>query len=242
MIDVLDLPILGQEEDAADQLAVLMLNEEPVLAMWAAEYWNRTTPEVSAQIFADAHDLDQQRFYNIHCWIYGADPLTRGYIVEGSGLPPERAQRCQGEFDQLRSAWERLLGDQLTGDFGQAVRNTTGSWRFMESMADNDLQARCSASGTVVLMQIFGPEVSGTMEQEGSCVCFGVPVDNAAPPTPITTGEVTNSGISFQIADCDYDGVFEDDSRMALSGSVICRSLLPDGSTFVMTGTWHAVR
>ena len=241
LIDVLDLPILGQEEDAADQLAVLMLNEEPVMAMLAAQQRNRTTRGFSPQILADAHDLDQQRFYNIHCWIYGADPLTRGYIVEGSGLPPERARRCQGEFDQLRSAWERLLGDQLTGDFGQAVRNTTGSWRFVESMADNDFQARCSASGTVTLMQLLSV-VSGTMEQEGSCVYFGVPRDNAAPPTPITTGEVTNSGISFRIADCVYDGVFEDDSRMALSGSVMCTSDLPDGSILELAGTWRAVR
>ena len=53
LMDVLDLPILGQEEDAADQLAVLILTEEPVMAMWAAQYWNRspTAGLAPAQVF-----------------------------------------------------------------------------------------------------------------------------------------------------------------------------------------------
>lgn len=39
MIDVLDLPIVGQEEDAADQLATVFFSQEPVLATWAANFW-----------------------------------------------------------------------------------------------------------------------------------------------------------------------------------------------------------
>ena len=85
MIDVLDLPIVGQEEDAADQLATLFFSQEPVLATWAASFWGESRGGgsfVSMAAFADEHDLNQQRFFNIMCWTYGADPLVRGFIVE----------------------------------------------------------------------------------------------------------------------------------------------------------------
>ena len=42
LIDVLDLPVVGQEEDAVDQLATIFFGEEPVLAMWAATFWRQT--------------------------------------------------------------------------------------------------------------------------------------------------------------------------------------------------------
>ncbi len=247
LIDVLDLPVVGQEEDGVDQLAVLLLNDEPVMAMWAADFWrqgaNGAPGSLSIDAFVDAHDLNQQRFYNITCWTYGADPLTRGYVVDFARLPPQRTQRCQGEYDRMRSSWERLLRDHLKNPaaFADPPRNATGYWRFMESMSDTDLRARCSASGTLILTQL-SEGLSGTMEQQGSCIYFGVPADNNAPATPLSTGRVNESGIVFEIQNCRYEGSFEDESRMALSGSIVCTSNLPDGSILELTGTWHAVR
>ncbi len=246
LVDVLDLPVVGQEEDGVDQLAVLLLNDEPLMAMWAADYWNSNAgrvPSITVEAFADAHDLNEQRFFNIACWTYGSDPLTRGYVVKASGLPAQRAQRCQSEFDRLRSSWERLLIEHLKNPaaFASPSRNATGQWRFMESMSDSGDRARCSASGALTLWQL-SDSLSGTMEQQGSCVYFGVPTDNDAPATPISTGQVTETAMSFNIANCRYQGSFDDESRMALSGSMVCTSDQPDGSILELTGTWHAVR
>ena len=253
LIDVLDLPVVGQEEDGVDQLAVLLLNEEPIMAMLAADFWKQNAsqgPSISAEAFADAHDLSEQRFYNIACWPYGADPLTRGFVVRASGLPAQRAHRCQTEYERLRSSWERLLGDNLKETLGTPSRNATGDWMFVESMADSGDRARCSASGTLSLWQLElfenptgdGSPLFGTMEQQGSCVYFGVPTDNSAPAMPFSAGQVNEAVITFTISNCRYEGSFEDESRMALSGSIVCTSDLADGSILELIGTWHAVR
>ena len=189
MVDVLDLPIVGQEEDAADQFAALYFSQEPVLAMWAADFWSQGGTGgsfVSMEAFADEHDLSQQRFFNIMCWTYGADPLVRGFVVQVSGLPLERAQRCQGEYDRLRSSYERLLSGFLKDPMAFAdldpTRNASGYWRFMESMMDDERQVRCSAAGTLALWQM-DVDLTGSMTQDGSCVYFGAPIDDAGKPT-----------------------------------------------------------
>ena len=246
MVDVLNLPIIGQEEDAADQFAALYFSQEPVLAMWAADFWSQGGTGgsfVSMEAFADEHALDQQRFFNIMCWTYGADPLVRGFVVELSGLPLERATRCQGEYDRLRSSYERLLSGFLKDPLAFAdldpTRNASGYWRFMESMMDDERQVRCSAAGTLALWQM-DIELTGSMAQDGSCVYFGAPIDNAAEET-ISTGSVTETGLSFEVGSCRYEGTFEDEARMSLGGSMTCSGDAASGFP-ELKGTWKAVR
>ena len=188
LIDVLDLPVVGQEEDAVDQLATIFFGEEPVLAMWAATFWRQTANEsrgrfISMELFTDEHDLNEQRFFNIVCWTYGADPIVRGFVAQHLGLPARRAQQCQYEYNRMRSGWEQLLAGHLrdprTLSSSSPKRNVSGYWRFVESMTDSKEQVRCSASGTLALWQMVD-QVSGDMAQEGSCVAFGVPTDNTA--------------------------------------------------------------
>jgi hypothetical protein len=195
------------------------------------------------EAFADEHDFSEQRFYNIMCWTYGADPLVRGYVVETSGLPIERAQRCPAEYDRIRSSWERILAPHLKNPraFEELVpeRNASGYWRFMESMATPDGQVRCTAAGTLSLWQM-GEGLSGSMAQEGSCVWYAAPIDNAA-TAEITSGSVADSGLRFDVADCTYEGTFQDESRTSLSGNMVCRVELEDG-ILELAGTWQAVR
>lgn len=246
LIHTLDLPVLGQEEDAADQLAALLFVEEPVLAMWAADFWSQGSgsQSISMAAFADEHDLNQQRFFNITCWTYGADPLVRGYVVQRSGLTAERAQRCQGEFAQLRSAWERTLSPHLANPDAfrelSPTRNASGYWRFMEAMEDSNSQVRCTASGTLTLWQT-GTDVSGEMGQEGSCVWFGTPIENNATGQAIATGQATDSDLVFTIAGCTYRGRFAGAGRTEVSGTVEC-AVEVEGGTLTLTGTWQAVR
>ncbi len=247
LIDVLDLPAVGQEEDAVDQLATLFFAEEPILAMWAAVFWGQSTNMsrgrfVSMGSFADQHDLTEQRFFNIVCWTYGADPLVRGYVAEKLRLPAQRAQSCQQEYTRMQSAWEHLLGDYLKSSTVLEVsqkRNASGYWRFVESMNDLDMQVRCTASGTLALWQI-ADQVSGSMSQEGSCVSFGIPTDNTA-AAEISSGRVTESAVAFDIAHCHYEGSFEDEDRTAILGSVVCIDQSRN-QTLELKGAWHAVR
>ncbi len=122
LTDVLDLPITGREEDAADQLAVLMLSdgsEDSELALIAAaETFARWAEDAEADddSFADEHSLDQQRLYNILCWSYGRDPDAYEDFVTDGLLPEARAEGCAEEFERLDRSWNRLLEDHLVSD------------------------------------------------------------------------------------------------------------------------------
>jgi putative metallopeptidase DUF4344 len=243
LVHVLDLPVVGQEEDVADQLAALLFSAEPILAMWAAEFWKSDSGSeyVSLGEFADEHDLGPQRYFNILCWAYGADPFTRTYIVSGSTLPPARAQRCPGEYSRLRRGWENLLAPYLRNaenfsDDLDPTRNASGYWRFIEAMESNSDGTRCSASGTLELWQL-GEELAGSMRQEGSCISQMVPFENNA-EAAITSGTADEQGLKLVLENCTYQGTFVDESRMTIEGTLSC--VVEGGEPLI--GSWRAVR
>ena len=117
---IYQLPTLGREEDAADQLsAVLLLTEQdPELQTYALYYAKAFEllsgmEDLSPGSFADEHSLNAQRNYNILCWAYGSDPAELGAEVEAAGLPAERAARCEDEYQQIEGSWYQLLRPYL---------------------------------------------------------------------------------------------------------------------------------
>jgi hypothetical protein len=116
LIDQLDLPVTGREEDAADQLATVALidaDEGGVDAVAGAAVWFAslaTDGEIDTLEFADEHGLNAQRFYNLLCWVYGADPAANADVVGEDGLPESRAGQCPAEYARLSASWERPLG------------------------------------------------------------------------------------------------------------------------------------
>ncbi|HEX7240042.1 MAG TPA: DUF4344 domain-containing metallopeptidase [Longimicrobiaceae bacterium] len=116
LIDVLDLPVLGREEDAADQLAAYVLTNDTdegeqaalngVVALGAGE-------EVDETAFADTHSLGPQRFYNVACWVYGQNPEKHADFVSDDFLPAWRAEGCPEEYARVESSWSRLLEPHL---------------------------------------------------------------------------------------------------------------------------------
>lgn len=119
LIDMLDLPTLGREEDAADQLAVYILtggtDEGEQAAIDGAVALYRLEEEMDEGAVADEHSLGPQRFYNIACWVYGQNPEKYANLLLRSGgvLPDARAERCPGEYAQLEASWDRLLEPHL---------------------------------------------------------------------------------------------------------------------------------
>jgi hypothetical protein len=109
MIDVYDLPVVGREEDAADQLATLIGTSKAEYNFHAAinylildslgrnpDYWGQ-------------HPLNEQRYYNLLCLTYGSDPVTHYDIVYDEYLPATRAVGCQAEFKKVEESWDELL-------------------------------------------------------------------------------------------------------------------------------------
>ncbi len=113
LVDVLDLPITGREEDVADQLAVVTLmeaGEKGAQAAYAGTLaLQPATSDFEQYEFADEHSLGPVRLFNVLCWIYGSDPDKYAPIVTDGHLPEERAQRCPGEWDRMAKSWQRLL-------------------------------------------------------------------------------------------------------------------------------------
>ena len=115
LVDVLDLPITGREEDAVDQLSAWILLDgaegdqavlDAALSFYAA---SESADMVDEGAFADEHSLDQQRFYNMVCWVYGSDPEGYEHLLEDDYLPAARAERCESEYAQIDRSWTRLL-------------------------------------------------------------------------------------------------------------------------------------
>ncbi|GAB2518525.1 DUF4344 domain-containing metallopeptidase [Lysobacter humi (ex Lee et al. 2017)] len=122
LIDQLDLSTTGREEDAADQLATMLMlraidpaeSPEDVarqLQMAANFFVAAGGAEAGYDLghFADEHSLGEQRYFNTLCLLYGSDPGRYLRVVTRSGLPEERALRCPDESRRVTGAWARLL-------------------------------------------------------------------------------------------------------------------------------------
>lgn len=113
LIDLLDLPVIGGEEDAADRFAITFMGQSANLARWmpgAANFFQQrpSNPKRSAS-FAGVHPVSEQRFYTILCGFAGGQPQVFEQMVAPDVLPTGRHQRCAEEYDQAKRAWNELL-------------------------------------------------------------------------------------------------------------------------------------
>jgi len=116
LFHLLRVPILGREEDAADQVAdylILHLDADMkrrVVAAVARMYDREAKAQAPERVdMADVHGLSAQRLYNLLCLAYGADPELFGDVVKDGHLPPERAETCVFEYRQVEYAVRRLI-------------------------------------------------------------------------------------------------------------------------------------
>lgn len=119
LIDQLELPVLGKEEDAADILSVLLIDEvwEPqiaqeIVANTAMAY--AISAAASAEEdpgFWDVHGHDMQRYFTSVCLFYGADPDNREQFAIAAELPVERAAGCPEERQLAEDSWWVYLQD-----------------------------------------------------------------------------------------------------------------------------------
>ena len=133
LIDIYDLPITGKEENVADQFAIIQLHRitenytDPdgldynkmilVSAQQAFAHAHNVesrTPGYSHPYWAE-HDSSAQRFGNISCLLYGADPTKYSFIVPDI-LPQSRAVFCPDVFERASGAWKVFLKDHRPSD------------------------------------------------------------------------------------------------------------------------------
>mgnify|MGYP003385860802 CR=1 FL=1 len=129
LIEELELPVLGMEEDAADRIATIGMmrahsQEAPEKAIpwlfsvaggWYTE-WELKDEAQEKLIYWDNHGLDIQRFHNIVCLVFGDNADMLESLIDTEFLPFERAMSCEYEYKQALHAvnWSQTNYGQNT--------------------------------------------------------------------------------------------------------------------------------
>ncbi len=134
VIRLLQLPITGREETAADELAAVVMLQyvdptEPggsveSSLLYAADYLSpdgEDTGDSDGAKYADAHEMGIQRYYNLLCTIYGSDPASFLMLVTDAGLPKERAASCPADTARMISTWHGLLNSHLAPKYQMSL-------------------------------------------------------------------------------------------------------------------------
>ena len=134
--DIFDLPIFGHVEDAADNFAtyiMLQFGKEQARRMIGGAAWAwraylgdyKKNPVVQQRIaaFADEHGLPEERFYNLLCLAFGADPAY--FIDLKDYLPPTRSSSsCAREYQTLVHAFHKEISPHIDQEIARRVLDT----------------------------------------------------------------------------------------------------------------------
>lgn len=132
--DLYDAPVLGRQEDAADQFATYFLLQfggerahelirGAAYAYYDYVYNKKNAPKVTLPIaaFSSDHGTPEQRFYNLVCIAYGYDSKIFAKVIELNLLPEARAKGCKYEYADLRYAIETLIGPHIDRELAKRV-------------------------------------------------------------------------------------------------------------------------
>jgi hypothetical protein len=125
VFDMLDTPVWGREQDAADKLAgflMLQFGKDPArkLLNGAAYFFEASDRTWTGSDFSDTRGTEAQRFYNYLCVAYGFDQRVFSDFVERQGkpgagveridiLPTDRAVQCPKEYTNLKWAFDTTI-------------------------------------------------------------------------------------------------------------------------------------
>ena len=119
------IPILGREEDAADQLSVFLIlylggddatglirGVANVYLTWMLFARDRASGDALAALRhreARAHPTPAQRLYNLVCLALGSDPDDFAALAKAIDLSKQRVEDCPAEYAQVEAAFRKLV-------------------------------------------------------------------------------------------------------------------------------------
>jgi rhodanese-related sulfurtransferase len=128
LINELDLPSTGPEEDAVDIFSALHLVDPTIYkaededidaigretAVYGALQWYYSGKLAEAKgrgdtPWQDEHTADLKRYRNFLCVIYGGNPKVFGQVAEATGLDERTLGRCTQEYTKQNRAWRTIL-------------------------------------------------------------------------------------------------------------------------------------
>ena len=134
VFDLYNVPVLGRQEDAADQFATYLLLQyggeraHRLIRGAAYAYYryiknleDKTKVTLPMAAFSSDHGAPEQRFYNLICIAYGYDAKVFAAVVERGYLPETRAKVCKYEYSNLAYAIKTLIGPHIDPELSQKV-------------------------------------------------------------------------------------------------------------------------
>ncbi len=126
LIDKMNLPVFGPEEFAADFFAAYLLDRthdedttRQLIADVLASY--RYDSREGGYVAWDEHGSAMQRYYNLACLYYGADPEQRKGALTAFNLPDDRAEICPEEYEKASFAWGGVLHELADEAPGKSI-------------------------------------------------------------------------------------------------------------------------
>jgi hypothetical protein len=147
MFDILDVPVFGRQEDAADEMSTFVALQfqkkaaNLVVASYAAMaeiFQDPPTSEPNPKdpkyptdkteqcfldpfcAFADVHGAWSQRFFNTLCLTYGEDPAGYANLQTAGWVPKERD--CVGEYNRVKQAFATTVYPFIDQDLMKQVQ------------------------------------------------------------------------------------------------------------------------
>jgi len=135
--DIFEVPVLGSQEDAADQFATYVLlqfggERAYRLIRGAAHSFKRIIadikdkPDVTLPLtaFSNDHSRPEQRFFNMACSAYGYNSKLFASVIDEEWLPEKRAKKCKAEYEDITFALRRLVGPHVDQALARKVLDT----------------------------------------------------------------------------------------------------------------------
>jgi hypothetical protein len=122
VINEMNLPVLGREEDAADSFATFTMlkigsaySERVLIEAGIGQVLSskEDKKEGNALAFYDEHGLDLQRAYNIVCYMFGSNPEKYKQLAADTKLPDYRQAACPYEWQNMAWSWDEVLKSHL---------------------------------------------------------------------------------------------------------------------------------
>lgn len=121
IFDLLEVPVWGRENDAADNLAAFVMLQfgkdvavrTLTATLWYFEASERTWTDID---FARETSPEAQRFYNYLCISYGGDPDTFADIARATLMKTSRAASCAHEYLELSYAFRKTILPHIDPD------------------------------------------------------------------------------------------------------------------------------
>jgi Putative metallopeptidase len=130
IFDLLKIPLFGREEDAADQLAAFILLQfgndvaRRTVVGAALLFRQMSIDQVPGTAdYASVHGLPAQRFINLLCIAYGAQPDQFADFVKQGFLPVTRIGYCRWEYQQIQHAFRTLIAPHVDKELQEKVKD-----------------------------------------------------------------------------------------------------------------------